>query len=467
MDKTSFDVYQSPFSWRYGTDKMRKIFSENNRRKTWRQIWVSLAKAQKEFGLITTAEYDDIQKNSNRIDIEKTLEIEKKIYHDVMSEIRVFADQAKKGGGKIHLGATSTDITDNADIFIFEKALKEVEKKLISLIIVFSSKIEDYQNLPCMAYTHLQPAEPTTLGYRLSIYTQDLLTDLSFLRFVHINLRAKGMKGAVGTSASYAALLNNNNLDAALMSKKVMKDLNLEESEITSQTYPRKTDFLIISVLSSISQSLYKFALDLRIMQSPLFGEWSEPRSSERVGSSAMPFKRNPDKAEKICSLARFVSSQTQVTWENAASSILERTLDDSANRRIVIPQSFLAVDEIIMESTKIIEGLLVFKEKVAKNLEIFGPFSGTEPLMMEAVKRGANRQDIHELIRSISMKAWDAVNKGENNPLVNYLKSDRIMSQFIKKNEIENFLNPASHLGLAQKHCQILLKELKNKVLL
>lgn len=464
-DKINFNTYQSPFTWRYGTDAMREIFSELNKRKIWRKLWVSLATEQQKAGLITTDELEDIKKNADIIDISKSHEIEKEIYHDLMAEVKFFAGNAKTGGGKIHLGATSMDIEDNADSLIVKEALAVIEQKVIDLLSIFSQKIEKYQSLVCMGYTHLQPAEPTTLGYRFSLYTYDLLLDLKFLRHIKQIIVSKGFKGAVGTSASYEKLLRGKNISADRLSQKIMQELGLSEATVASQTYPRKVDFLVSNVLASIAQSLSKFCFDLRIMQSPNFGEWSEARDAKRVGSSAMPFKRNPDKAEKVCSLARIVAAIPNVLWENAANSLLERTLDDSANRRVVIPQAFLATDEILTVSTNLIKDIVISKENIANNLKKYGPFAGTESLMMEAVNKGGNRQELHERIREVAMEAWQQIEQGKPNPLVNLLKSDKMITSYIDRNSIEEQIDPASHVGLAQKNCEKLIKEVKKEV--
>lgn len=460
-----FKNYQSPFSWRYASPQMRQLFSEQNRRLTWRKVWIALARAQYRAGLLTHQEFNDIQKHAKNIDIEKAQEIEKTIYHDLMAEVKTFAKTAKVGGGKIHLGATSTDITDNADVLLISQALQILEEKLVTLIKIFAKKIAKYKDTVCMGYTHLQPAEPTTLGYRFTVYTQDLLNDLRLLRFFKDNLQTKGIKGAVGTSASYTRLLQGKIMNALQLEDQVLQELNLQSALVTTQTYPRKTDLHLTFVLSSIAQSLHKFAFDLRLMQSPNFGEWSEPQESGRVGSSAMPFKRNPDKAEKICSLARYIANLSNLAFANAANSLLERTLDDSASRRIFIPEGFLATDEIVAETNNLVEGLIVESGNIKRNLEKYGLFAATEVLMMEAVKRGANRQDLHEVIRKISMTAWQKINLGQPNPLVNLLKKDKIVSKFIKANEIEKFLDPASHIGLAIARCSLFLNQLDKEI--
>lgn len=454
-----FTTYQSPFSWRYGSDEMRVIFSEVNKRRTWRKVWVALARAQSKLGLVTKKELADLVSHQDEIDIKKAHQIELEIKHDLMAEIKTYAFQAKIGGGKIHLGATSQDIEDNADIINFQKALAIVETRLKDLIYEFSKRIDENKNLICMGYTHLQPAEPTTLGYRFCVYAQDLLLDLKYLAFLKRQIKGKGMKGAVGTSASYFSLFGQGARD---MEEAVLADLQIEAFEIAGQVYPRKIDFLIITFLSAIAQSLYKFAFDVRIMQSPGFSEWMEPFSQNQVGSSAMPFKRNPQTSERICSISRFISSLGNVAWENAANSLLERTLDDSAARRIIIPQAFLAVDEILMHSIMIVTGLKINKVNIQRNLNLYGPFAGCESLMMQAVRNGADRQEIHEVIRRISIAAWDHINKTGDNPLVNLLKNDKIITKFIDPRAIDGLINPSVHIGLAPKKCEILLKQIK-----
>ena len=456
-----FKTYQSPFSWRYGSDEMREIFSEINKRKTWRKVWVALASAQSKLGLVTKEELADLVKYQDKVDIKKAHEIETEIKHDLMAEIKTYASQAKIGGGKIHLGATSQDIEDNADVINFQKAIAIVEKELKDLIKEFADKINENKNLVCMGYTHLQSAEPTTLGYRFCVYAQDLLLDLKLLTFVKMLIKGKGAKGAVGTSASYFALLGQK---AKSMEDDVMRLLQIDAFDVTGQVYPRKIDYLILTALSSIAQSLYKFAFDVRIMQSSGFGEWMEPFALNQVGSSAMPFKRNPQTSERICSISRFLNSLTGVAWENAANSLLERTLDDSAARRIIIPQAFLAADEILMHAILVVRDLKINKMNIQKNLDLYGPFAGTESVMMEAVKRGANRQEIHEVIRRISQTAWEEINKGNKNPLVDLLKSDKIIGKFVKRNEIDSLTDPKAHIGLAPMRCQLFLKELKKE---
>lgn len=459
----SFDysTYLSPFSTRYGSDAMRKIWSEEHKRLLWRKIWVALAKAENKAGLVSKKELGDIISHQTDIDIPRAKEIEKEIYHEVMAEIRTFSEQCTIGGGKIHLGATSTDVLDNANNIQVHESLALIKKALKDLLKDFSAKITTYQNTVCMGYTHLQPAEPTTLGYRLSFYAQDLLMDLQLLEKIEPMILGKGIKGAVGTSASYVALLSKAQITADTFEKDILSDLGVDAVAISGQTYPRKIDFLVVELLSNIAASLHKFCFDYRIMQSPGFGEWMEKRDSKRVGSSAMPFKRNPDKAEKVCSLARYVVSLLGVAWSSPANSLLERTLDDSANQRIFLPESFLAIDECLKSVKNLLENLEIDATAVEKNLKAFGQFAATEPLLMELVRLGANRQEMHELIKSCSMKAWQGGESGIS--LFDLLAKEKEITRYIPKEQLMKMSSPLSHVGLSKKRTTQFLKKLQN----
>lgn len=457
--KTDFTTYQSPFSWRYGTKEMRELFSEVNKRKTWRKVWVALAKAQTKQGLVTKKELQDIEKNKGNIDIEIAHLYEKDLRHDLMSEVKTFAGQSKIGGGKIHFGATSQDIEDNADALIHKTAIEILEKKLKSVLRSWEKHISSNRDLVCMAYTHLQPAEPTTLGYRFAFYAQDLLLDLELLNFVKKQIKGKGIKGAVGNSASYVSILGQK---AKLLEKDILQDLGIEAFDITTQVYPRKIDFWLLTLLASIAQSLNKFAFDLRIMQSSPFGELAEPFGEKQIGSSAMPFKRNPQNSEKICSLARYISTLGKVAWDNAANSLLERTLDDSASRRIIIPDAFLATDEILSVTQFILEGLVINKKNIDKNLSLYGPFSALEAVLLGCTKKGANRQEMHELLRNHSLKVYEEMQEiGENN-LTKYIESDKTILKFMTKEEIKNASNYKDHVGFASLKSTNTVKKIK-----
>ena len=450
MSKFDFSNYQSTFTWRYGTDEMRKIFSEENKYKIWRKIWVALARAEAKAGLVSKEELGDLEKQKDNIDIQVILENEKETKHDVVAAIREFAEKAKIGGGKIHLGATSMDIVDNTDAIRIKEALQIVEEKIKGLFKILSGKIERYANMPCIGYTHLQPAEPTTVGYRLSFYAQDLLADFNFLQFVKQEIKAKGMKGAVGTAASYAAVLEGTNVSHENLEHAVMEELGIEAVLISTQVASRKYDHLVLSVLNSIASSIAKFAGDLRILQSPSIGEWSEPFGEKQVGSSAMPFKQNPINSEKICSLARYIAALPGIALENATLSYLERTLDDSANKRIIIPEAFLAVDEILMTAEKLFEGLVINEQKIAFNLSLYAPFAATEGILVAAVKQGANRQVMHELLRTISLTAWQAVQTGKTNPMETLLVTNQEIKKYVPQETIIKLLDVTHHIGTA-----------------
>jgi len=462
MSKLDFTNYLSPFTWRYGSDEMRQIFSEENKYKIWRKIWVALARAQNKAGLVSKEELDDLENQQGNIDIQAILENEKETKHDVVAAIHEFARKAKIGGGKIHLGATSMDIVDNTDAIRIKDGLEIIEQKAIALLSLFSQKIEQYKDLTCIGYTHLQPAEPTTVGYRLSVYAQDLLTDYRFLQFVQSQIKAKGMKGAVGTQAGYASVLEGKNITPEILEKDVMQELGIEAVLISTQVYPRKFDFLTLSVLNSIASTLSKFAADLRILQSPSIGEWSEPFGENQVGSSAMPFKKNPINSEKICSLARLVSSFPDVALENASLSYLERTLDDSANKRIIIPEAFLAVDEILRTSEKLVNGLIINEKKITFNLSQYAPFAATEAILVEAVKNGANRQEMHEILKNISLIAWKEVQEGKINPMSGLLTGNEDIKKYVSEEKIRVFLNVNQHIGTAPERARQLVSEIK-----
>lgn len=457
-----FKNYQSPFSYRYGSPEMREIFSDANKYRLWRRIWVEMARVQSSEGLMSKDELSDLETHQEDIDIDRILEIEKETGHDVVAAIREFAEKAKVGGGKIHFGATSMDIVDNADSIRALEALQIVEDKLIKLVSELGKKIEQYADTPSMAYTHLQPAEPTTLGYRFSMYAQDLIWDLKALRSLKVDLVSKGFKGAVGTQASYKKLMGE---EVGKFESELMEKLGLKSALIAGQTTPRKMDYYISSVLSGIAQSLYKFAFDLRILQSPNFGELSEPFGKTQVGSSAMPFKKNPVKAEQICSLARFILNFSGTAAENASLSLLERTLDDSANRRVYIPEMFLGVDEILNSATKIVTGLVINEAKLQENLERYAPFSATEEVIIEAVKGGADRQEMHEILREISMEAWSLVSVGEENPILDLLMKREEILKFIGKEKLEKIIDPANHLGTAPERAKKLASEIKQQI--
>ncbi|MFN2449930.1 MAG: adenylosuccinate lyase [Candidatus Baltobacteraceae bacterium] len=451
-----YDTYASPFSWRYGRAELRALFSEVERRKLWRAVWVALAQAQSRRGLVSEDEVADLRAHAGDIDIEAALQIEREIHHDLMAEIRVFSSQAKIGGGKLHLGATSMDIEDTVETYRVRRAIASVGAAIDVLLGSFAQKIREYGDLVCIAFTHLQPAEPTTLGYRLAVYAQDLLIDRDALRFAFEHMTAKGLRGAVGTAASYEQLVNNSG-DSAELENEVLGVFGLSARDISTQTYPRKLDYLLLSAIAGAAASLSKFAADVRILSSPEFGEVFEPFGATQVGSSAMPFKRNPIVCERIGSLARLLPAYADVAWQNAATNYLERTLDDSANRRTILPESLLCLDEIVHLATRVITGLRVDTLRIAQNLRTYGPFAGTEPIMMEAVRAGGNRQELHESLRSAAMQSWNEIAQGKSNPLGRLLTEDPELTSRVDPAEIRRMLDPAKHVGTAPQRARVL----------
>ena len=444
MDHAS---YASPFSWRYGSPRLRELFSEITRRRLWRSVWVALAQAQEQAGLVRADEVADLAAHAHEIDLDAALAIEREIHHDLMAEIRVFASQAKIGGGKLHLGATSMDIEDTVETYRLRVALAHIGAELHGLLGSFAARVEQYADTVCMAFTHLQPAEPTTLGYRFAMWAQDLLIDDATLRFAFENLTTKGLRGAVGTAASYEQLAHGH---SATFEAHVLDVFGLRAREIATQTYPRKLDYLLLSSLAGLGASLSKFAADVRILSAPPFGELAEPFAKSQVGSSAMPFKRNPIVCERIDSLARLLVGYSDVAWQNAATNYLERTLDDSANRRTILPEALLCVDELIALARKVVDGIRVDERKIASNLRTYGPFSGTESVMMEAVRSGGDRQDLHERLRDIAMEAYAALARGEENPLSLLLVEDPEIASRLDPAEIRRLLDPTGHIGTA-----------------
>jgi len=463
---TDFTTYQSPFTWRYGSSKMRSLWSEHHKRLLWRQIWVALAEVQSGYGLVRPEQAADLRAHMDEIDLPRALQIEVEIQHDLMAEVRTFAEQAKLGGGIIHFGATSMDVEDNADALRLRESLDLTLEALRGLLHTLSQLIDKYADTPLIAFTHIQPAEPSTLGYRLAQYAQDLFEDYQRIRDEKKRLRGKGFKGAVGTGASYAELIGVDEL--ANFERQLSEKLDLPFYPVATQTYPRKQDYNVLAALAGMGQSLYKMAFDLRVLQSPPIGELSEPFGSKQVGSSAMPFKRNPIRAEKIDSLGRYLAQLPRVAWDNAAHSLLERTLDDSANRRTILPEAFLAADEMLKTAQGILSGLRVDERALARNLAVYGPFAATERVMMAAVKAGASRQDMHELIREQAMKAWETVRSGEPNPLAKNLSTDAEILKFLSVEQVSELMDYKSHLGdaplRARELAQVVEGEISNE---
>jgi adenylosuccinate lyase len=457
------ESYQSPFSWRYGSPEMRRIWSEENRRRLWRRLWVALAEAQTEFGLVTCEQVDDLIAHRDEIDLPRALEVEARIQHDLMAELKVYAAQCPVGGGILHLGATSMDIKDNAEVLQVRQSLDLLLPRLQALLLALAGKVEEFAGMPVMAFTHLQPAEPTTLGYRLASFAQDLLEDYETLLRARQELKGKGFKGAVGSAASYTMLFGAEG--QARLEERISQALELPFYPVATQTYSRRQDYTLLSALAGLAGTAYKFAFDLRLLQSEVIGELGEPFGAEQVGSSAMPFKRNPIQAEKIDSLARAVSAAPLTAWHNYAHSLLERTLDDSANRRSLLPETFLAVDEILLALQRVINGLRVNPARARQNLERFGPFAAVERVLMAAARQGADRQEMHEVLRQLSMQAWEALGRGEANPLVDLTLADERVTRWLSPDEMRGLFAVEGYTGLAEERARAMAARIRERL--
>ena len=461
---TQFDhsTFISPFTWRYGSQEMRGIFSERHKRILLRRVWIALARAEAKAGLVTQEQIDELEEHGQDIDIERAGQIEAEIRHDLMAEIRTYAEQCPKAGAIIHLGATSMDVLDNMDAIRLKEALSLIIDETRSLLAAFLEKMENWADVPCMAFTHLQPAEITTVGYRFSQSAQDLLEDLDDLERTLASIRGKGMKGAVGTGASYKELVKDRGMSAMELEKAVMDELGLECFDAATQIYTRKQDLRVIQALSGLCCTMYRFAADFRIMMSPPIGEWSEPFGSRQVGSSAMPFKRNPINCEKVDSLTRYVSSLYMTAWQNGATTFLERTLDDSANRRIMIPEAFLATEEALLTLRRVVEGMSIHEGAVQRMMDSYGMFSASERLLMELGRRGADRQEMHEVIRQESLRAWGEVQSGQPNRLAEHLMEDRRIRNYMSRDEIAALMEADSYVGDAPERTRIVAARIR-----
>ena len=455
-----YDTYLSPFTWRYGSPEMRQLWSETHKRRLWRQIWLALAEVEAGFGLVQPEQLTDLRRHVTDIDVPRALQIEAEIHHDLMAELKTFAEQAPEGGRILHLGATSTDIEDNADVLRLRQSLDLLREKLRALLLDFAGKIELWADTPLIAFTHLQPAEPSTLGYRLATYAQDLYLDWQALAGLRSKLRGKGLRGAVGTGAAYAELVGLEALPAFQL--RLSEQLDLPFFPVATQVYPRKQDYQVVSALAGLGASLYKFAFDLRILQSPPIGEWSEPFSRQQVGSSAMPFKRNPINAEKIDSLARQLAQMPRLAWDNAAHSLLERTLDDSANRRVLLPESCLLADELLDTASRVLAGLQIDQAAMRRNLAEYGPFAAIERILMALGKAGADRQVMHERLRQHALDAWEALRAGQPNPLNAILAGDPEIRLYLPEAELSTCMDAVHHLGDAPQRARMLATELR-----
>lgn len=444
-----YSRYESPLSYRYGSPDMRAVWSEENRWGKIRDVWVAVAEVQNSVGLVTDGELADLKEHKGELDVRRIFELEKTSGHDIAAAIHEFGEKAETGKRVIHQGLTSEDVISNAEILRIHEALGLVGTKLDKTLLAFADKIDATADQVAMGWTHLQAAEPTTVGYRLARYAQDLLIDREFLGFVKSQARGKGIKGAVGTSASFAHLLEGREISPAEHEAQIMKRLGIDPVLVSGQAYPRKIDFLVISSLSSLGQSLHRFGLDVQILQSSPFAEWAEPRRKGQIGSSAMPHKQNPINSENIDSLTSVLPGYLMSAWIPAATETLERTLRDSAGKRIWLPESFLIIDEALTRTEKVAAGLVIHEDVVDRNLDQFGPFSALELILAEAGEQGADRQDTHEVLRELASVAQSAVWRGDSNPLQALVAKDPRIRKHLAPDKVNQLFESAiSHIG-------------------
>ncbi len=446
-----FTAYSNPLGTRYASKEMSYLFSDDKKFKTWRKLWIALAEAEKETGLdISDEQIAELKQNAENLNPDVAGKREKECRHDVMAQVYAYGKQCPKAEGIIHLGATSCYVGDNADLICYYEALKIVEQKLASVIFNLKKFANKYKDLPTLGYTHLQPAQPTTVGKRACLWMQDLVSDLESVRELRQKFKLRGVKGTTGTAASFLELFDGDFEKVEKLDKIVLKKLGFENSfAVTGQTYPRKFDYEILSTLSKIAQSAYKAGNDIRLLQS--MKEIEEPFEAKQIGSSAMAYKRNPMRSERMCSLARYVVTLPQNAAITASTQWLERTLDDSANRRIVMAEGFLATDGILNLYSNVSDGLVVYEKMIEKHLLAELPFMATETILMEAVKAGGNRQELHEKIREHSMAAAKRVKEeSKTNDLLERIATDSAFSKI--SGELEKLTDPKRFVGCAPK---------------
>ena len=465
------DRYQSPLSERYASKEMQYIFSPDMKFRTWRKLWIALAETEKELGLsqngvpvITDEQIDELKAHAEDINYEVAKEREKKVRHDVMSHVYAYGQQCPKAAGIIHLGATSCYVGDNTEIIVMTEALRLVKKKLINVMKVLSDFAEEYKGLPTLAFTHFQPAQPTTVGKRACLWLQEFLLDYEELEFVLSNMKLLGSKGTTGTQASFLELFNGDQETIDKIDPMIAKKMGFEACyPVSGQTYSRKIDTRVLNVLSGIAASAHKMSNDIRLLQH--LKEIEEPFEKNQIGSSAMAYKRNPMRSERIASLARFVMVDALNPAITSATQWFERTLDDSANKRLSIPEGFLAVDGILDLCLNVVDGLVVYPKVIEKRLMSELPFMATENIMMDAVKKGGNRQELHERIRELSMKAGRNVKvEGKENNLLELIAADPEFNMSIE--ELQKTMEPSKYVGRSKEQVEAFLSNCVQPIL-
>lgn len=443
------NTYETPLNSRYASAEMQYIFSPDKKFKTWRKLWIALAEAEKELGLpISEEQIEELRKYKDDINFDVAREREKLVRHDVMSHVYAYGVQCPKAKPIIHLGATSCYVGDNTDIILMHEALILVRKRLVSVIAALADFAEKYKDLPTMGFTHFQPAQLTTVGKRACLWIQDLMMDLDEIDDVLRAIKPLGSKGTTGTQASFLELFSGDNEKVKILDKKIAEKMGFDSAfAVSGQTYPRKLDSRVLNVLSSIAQSAYKFGNDLRLLQN--LKEIEEPFEKNQIGSSAMAYKRNPMRSERICSLSRYVISSALNPAITASTQWFERTLDDSANKRICVPESFLAVDAVLKIYLNVASGLVVYDKVIHQRIMRELPFMATENIMMNAVLKGGDRQELHEKIRRHSMAAGAVVKEqGGECDLLQRIADDPSFG--LSLDELQGIMNPADYVGRA-----------------
>ena len=464
----STDRYTSPLSERYASKEMQYIFSQDMKFSTWRKLWIALAETEMELGLsengkpvITQDMIDEMKEHVNDINYDVAVAREKLVRHDVMSHVYAYGQQCPKAAGIIHLGATSCYVGDNTDIIIMNEALKLVHKKLVSVIAELSNFAEKYKDQPTLAFTHFQPAQPTTVGKRATLWTQEFLMDLEDLEYVQSTLKLLGSKGTTGTQASFLELFDGDQETIDKIDPMIAEKMGFKSCyPVSGQTYSRKVDTRVLIVLAGIAACAHKMSNDIRLLQH--LKEVEEPFEKNQIGSSAMAYKRNPMRSERIASLSRYVMVDALNPAITSATQWFERTLDDSANKRLSVPEGFLAIDGILDLCLNVVDGLVVYPKVIYKHFMAEIPFMATENIMMDAVKEGGNRQELHEKIRQLSMQAGKPVKEeGKDNNLVDLIAADPAFG--LTKEQIEANLKPELYVGRAPRQVEVFLELLLN----
>ena len=466
------EFYTSPLSERYASKEMQSVFSPDTKFRTWRKLWIALAEAENELGLlgedgtlaVKTEQIEELKAHAEDINYEDAKAREKLVRHDVMSHVYAYGLQCPNAKGIIHLGATSCYVGDNTDIIVMKKALDIIKRKLVNVIDKLSAFAMEYRQLPTLAFTHFQPAQPTTVGKRATLWMQEFLMDLQDLEYVKSTLKLLGSKGTTGTQASFLELFDGDNETIDKIDPMIAKKMGFDACyPVSGQTYSRKVDTRVANVLAGIAASAHKMSNDIRLLQH--LKQVEEPFEKNQIGSSAMAYKRNPMRSERIASLSRYVMIDALNPAITSATQWFERTLDDSANKRLSIPEGFLAIDGILDLCLNVVDGLVVYPKVIRKQFMSEIPFMATENIMMDAVKNGGNRQELHEKIRQLSMEAGKTVKEeGKDNNLVDLIAADASFG--LTKEQIEETLKPELYVGRAPRQVEVYLRDVVSPVL-